>query len=285
MRKVLIGITSKNRASILPKAIRSAGEQHYTNKAIAVFDDASSDNTATLEKDFPWVQWTLSKEPRGLMYARNYFLGISDAEYFCSLDDDAWFLNDNAVGIAIDYLDKHPDVAAIAFEILSPDNHKRDNDAIRDVETNNYIGCGHVLRISATKQVGMYSATPGTYGGEEKDLCIRFIDAGYRIIKLFGVRVWHDKTNIARNEWRQHRSGVCNDFVFMWRRTPLLYLFPSVFMKIYVHFIFPIKYKKLSLYTAFFRGFFDFVKAVVTGKIKRQPVSKRAFKKYLSFNK
>lgn len=285
MKGVLIGITSKNRAAILPKAIESALQQDYSNKEIAVFDDASTDGTALLKDSFPQVNWTLSKEPRGLMFARNFFLGISDADYFCSLDDDAWFMSDDAIRIALDYMDKNKDVAAVGFEILSPDrNRKSDTDKIEAVETNRYIGCGHILRVSTAKSVGMYIATPGFYGSEEKDLCIRMIDAGYRIVKLKNLFVWHDKTNIARDFKLQHRSGVCNDLAFMWRRTPFIYLVPSFFSKLYKHFIFSARYKKENLIKPYFMGIFDFFRAVIMHRIRRKPVSIKAFKKYLSFN-
>ncbi len=283
--KVLIGITSKNRASILPKAIQSALDQDYANKEVAVFDDASTDNTYLLQKDFPQINWTISAVPKGLMYARNFFLDISDAEYFCSLDDDAWFLDNSALRIAIEYMDKHEDVAALAFEILSPDRMEKQTDnTIEDVETNRYIGCGHILRVSAAKKVGMYLSSPGFYGSEEKDLCIRFMDAEYRIMKLKGLYVWHDKTTLARNIYLQHRSGVCNDLVFMWRRTPLFFLFPSFFIKIYKHLSFSIQYKGVKLTGPCIRGIGDFLGALFTGKIKRKAVSVKAFKKYLSFN-
>ena len=285
MKKVLVGITSRNRASILPKAIQSALNQNYLNKEIAIFDDASTDGTALLQHSFPDIKWILSKEPRGLMYARNLFLEVSDAAYFCSLDDDAWFLSENALGIAIEYLDNNKDVAAIGFEILSPDRNKmRHDNIIETVETNRYIGCGHVLRVDIAKNTGMYLSAPGFYGSEEKDLCIRMIDAGYKIIKMKGLYVWHDKTSIARDFHLQHRSNVCNDLVFMWRRTPLMYLVPSFFLKLYKQLAFSIRYKGDSLTMPCLGGIGDFYRALFTGKIKRNPVSVKAFKKYLSFN-
>ena len=45
MSKVLIGITSKNRASILPKAIQSALGQRYSDMEVAVYDDNSTDGS------------------------------------------------------------------------------------------------------------------------------------------------------------------------------------------------------------------------------------------------
>lgn len=285
MKKVVIGITSKNRASILPKAIQSALDQDFPNKEVAIFDDASTDGTALLQNDFPAIKWILSKEPKGLMYARNLFLDISDADYFCSLDDDAWFLSDDTLSTALEFMDKNKDVGAIGFEILSPDrNQKRNDGIVEPMETNRYIGCGHVLRVDAAKKVGRYLSAPGFYGSEEKDLCIRLIDAGYKIIKMNGLYVWHDKTTISRNFTLQHRSSVCNDLVFMWRRTPLMYLVPSVFMKLYKHLSFSIRYKAVKLTKPCLQGFGDFFVALFKGKIERGPVSIKAFKKYLSFN-
>lgn len=282
--KVLIGITSKNRAPILPKAIQSALDQQCSNKEIAVFDDASTDGTYLLEKDFPQVHWTISKEPRGLMYARNYFLTISDAAYFCSLDDDAWFLSNDRLQTALEYMEKQPKVAALAFKILSPDDTNENTADDKVTETNNFIGCGHLLRVSAVNAIGKYILSPGNYGGEEKDLCIRLMNQGYSIMRFPAVRVWHDKTTLARDQPFQHRSGVCNDLVFMWRRTPLLYLFPSLIVKLYKHFIFSRRYKKSNLKKACMQGFGDFFKALFSGRIKRDAVTVKTFKRYLSFN-
>lgn len=285
--KVLIGITSKNRAAILPKAIMSALDQQCGDKIVAVFDDASTDGTALLVSAYPQVQWTISDIPRGLMYARNLFLEISDAEYFCSLDDDAWFLAKDTLQQGLTYLAANENVAAIAFDILSPDGSDKKLDgskAINPVETNIYIGCGHILRVSAAKQAGAYLSSPGFYGSEEKDLCIRLIDQGHRIIKMEGLYVWHDKTNIARDQPAQHRSGVCNDLVFMWRRTPFIFLIPALFSKLFKHIIFSVRYKEVSLLKPCLKGIGDFIKILFSFNIHRKAVSVKAFKKYMSFN-
>jgi GT2 family glycosyltransferase len=101
-----------------------------------------------------------------------------------------------------------------------------------------FIGCGHVVRLAALKQVGAYDPTPGGYGGEEKDLCLRLLDAGFRVMTLRGVHVWHDKTPVAREIPKQHRSGVCNDLVMTLRRTPLSALPLALPVKFFRHFQF-----------------------------------------------
>jgi len=282
--KVLIGITSKNRVSILPKAIDSAINQKYENKQVAVFDDNSTDTTYTLVEEYKNVKWYFSKEEKGYLFGRNMFLQTTDADYYCSLDDDSWFLDEEQLRNAVAYMDASPSVGALSFKILSKDLRREIKRGDMIVETNNFIGCGHLLRVSAVKSVGYYAVNPGFYGSEEKDLCIRLMDNGFSIVRYPAVEVWHDKTNIARDFPLQHRSGVCNDLVFMWRRTPGIYLIPSFFLKLYKHLSFSIRYKAVNLTTPCLKGFGDFFRALFSGKIKRDPVSVKGFKKYLSFN-
>lgn len=282
--KVLIGITSKNRVSILPKAIDSALNLKYENKQVAVFDDNSTDSTYKLENEYKNVKWYFSKEEKGYLYARNMFLQTTDADYYCSLDDDSWFLDEEQLKNAVAYMDEFPSVGALSFKIFSHDLRKEIKRGDVIVETNNFIGCGHMLRVSAVNSVGNYAVNPGYYGCEEKDLCIRLMDNDFKIVRFPAVEIWHDKTNIARDFPMQHQSGVCNDLVFMWRRTPTIYLIPSFFFKIYKHLSFSFNYKEVKLLKPCLRGVRDFFNALFKGKIKRDPVSVKGFKKYLSFN-
>lgn len=280
--KVIIGITTKNREAILPQALNSAINQGYDKKEISVFDDNSCDNTRNLINEFPQVKWFFSPVSRGLVFARNLFLTTTDAEYYCSLDDDSWFTDNDGLRMAVEYMDSHPSVAALAFNILSPDKPSGSLTGLSISETNNFIGCGHLLRVKAVNAVGNYPVNPGFYGAEEKDLCIRLIDAGFSIVRMPHIRVWHDKTTISRDLMAQHRSGVCNDMSFMWRRTPATYLWPSFIKKILVNFTFPIRYRKLALYKPFLLGLSDFLKYLFSGRLHREPVSRKGLHKYLS---
>src|SRR5205085_1005386 len=79
--------------------------------------------------------------------------------------------------------------------------------------------------------------------GEEKDFCLRLIDAGYEVALLPGVHVWHDKTTVERYTAAQHRSGVCNDLAMTLRRTPLPLLPLALLSKFYRHLAFSIKHE------------------------------------------
>jgi GT2 family glycosyltransferase len=274
--KVLIGITTQNRAELLAKAIQSALDQDYADKEVAVFDDASTDGTPELRDRFPQVRWFRAEEKQGYLAARNKLMSETDAELYFSLDDDAWFLRGDELSLGVKILKDRPEVAALAFDILSPDKaspeERRDPRAVHM-----YIGCGHLLRLSAAREAGFYTPSPGLYGGEEKDLCVRLLDRGQEILFLPGVHVWHDKTMLARDLPSQHRSGVCNDFVFAYRRCPfpmVLWLIPGKMLS----------HLKFALRNGFVRPYAEgvllFLKSFWKIAPTRDPVSRPAFREY-----
>jgi len=273
---VLLGIVTHNRAGLLPKAIQSALAQLSCKVQVAVIDDASTDLAPRLPGAFPMVTWNRWATNRGYMSARNLWMSSEFHEYFVSLDDDAWFLDGDEIASAIEVLEHNPRIAALAFDILSPDRPDRvPRSSPRP--TASFIGCGHVLRLSAIRSVGVYEPTPGTYGGEEKDLCLRLLDAGYDIFHMPGVHVWHDKTSIARALPSQHRSGVCNDLVMSVRRTPA-WLLPFVLVsKCYKHWRFS---HRNDLSRPCLEGFALFGRSLLSVWRSRRPVSIGAIARY-----
>jgi GT2 family glycosyltransferase len=273
---VLIGITTYNRAEFLARSIQSALDQNFPNKEVAVFDDASTDETPLLKKRFPQVHWLRVETNQGYLAGRNALMRETNADFYLSLDDDAWFMTRDEVSIGVELLTKHPEVAAVAYDILSPD---RPNAASRAQPrlTHMFIGCGHVLRLSAVREVGYYTPNPGSYGSEEKDLCVQFLDHGYELMFLPGVHVWHEKTVQSRDSEAQHRSGVCNDLVFALRRCPLplaLWLIPG---KLVSQLRFGINN---GLFRPCLKGIALFLRSIPTVASSRRAVSSQAFNEY-----
>jgi GT2 family glycosyltransferase len=274
---VLVGIVTHNRVGILPKAIQSALSQTYPNLKVAVFDDGSDDGTAALRSEFPTLQWYRSEAASGYMEARNQLMRTDSVEYYLSLDDDAWFVSGDEIMVAINYLEGNPTVAAIAFDILSPD---RPQPVVRAEPhpTAMFIGCGHVIRISALRETGLYTRSPGLYGSEEKDLCLRLLDHNWDTHLLPGVHVWHDYSMVARNQLKQHRSGVCNDLTFALRRCP----FPLVLIvlpgKIVSHLRFAVHHRRLMPCLA---GIGLFLRHVLPVWRSRRPVGMATFGEFM----
>ena len=90
---VSVIIPTFNRAHTLPRAIKSVLAQSYQNFELIVIDDGSTDETASVFQDYPYVQYFYQKN-KGVSAARNHGLKIAQGKYICFLDsDDAWHKN------------------------------------------------------------------------------------------------------------------------------------------------------------------------------------------------
>jgi len=183
-----------------------------------VVEDGLVGDSFAWDKGGP-VRITRWKENRGYLAARMMMMTETEADIYVSLDDDAWFLDSGSMNDAVQVMAHNPSVAAVAFEILSPDRQvpvgKRGI-----MEARVFIGCGHALRLSAVREVGGYEKMPGLYGFEEKDLCLKLMDRGWKIVELLGARIWHDKTTVLRDLKKQKISGSLNSLTMIARRCP-----------------------------------------------------------------
>lgn len=242
-----------------------------------VLDDASTDSTPATAARYPAVRWIRHETPRGIIESRNELMRGADAEFFLCLDDDAWFLGTDALSAAVARLADAKDVAAIAFDILSPDR-PAEQPRRQPRAAAMYIGCGHVLRLDAVRAAGYYASVPGGYGSEEKDLCLRLADRGQRVELLPGVHVWHDKAWAGRDNRPLHRSGVCNEMVMTVRRCPLPDLLAVIPLKFASYFAFWIRnpmYLRSGL-----AGWLDFARNLGTAWQTRQPVRRETFRRF-----
>jgi glycosyltransferase involved in cell wall biosynthesis len=273
---VVVGISTYNRADLLPRSIKSALSQSHKPLRVVVTDDCSTDATSSLKEKFPVVSWERVEKKQGYVRARNRMMLTASEDYYVSLDDDAWFLEGDEIAIAVDFLERHPNVSAIAYDILSPDRTKR---VARGVKRSvaSFTGCGHVLRLSDVKPLFGYAIFPGAYGAEEKDLCLRLIDEGYEIVELEGVHVWHNKTMITRDVPQQHRSGVCNDLILTLLRFPAGMVAPVLAWKFAAHMAFALR-RRLVRPCA--QGMRDFVASSTDAWRSRRPVRAASIARY-----
>lgn len=272
---VTIGIATRNRCDLLRKAITSSLGQSWPRKEVVVVDDASTDGTSDLAKEFPSVRWIRREVVGGYMSARNEMMLGSGAKYFCGLDDDAGFVGDDELEVAVQAMEAEPGWGAVAFDILDP-GRPDPVERRRAIPVDTFIGCGHLLRLAAVRAVGGYAALPGLYGGEEKDLCLRFFDRGWDVVLLPGVNVWHGKTLAERDQAGQHASGVCNDLAIALRRFPWQSLWWRLPTKMASHIRFAVRH---GLLRPCLLGFGRFVRAAPTILVSSDRVSAAALGK------
>jgi glycosyltransferase involved in cell wall biosynthesis len=278
---VLVGITTRNRASTLTKTLDSIHHQDYPDLCVRVIDDASTDQTPAICRSFPKVLYTRNEKPVGLIRNRNRLMLESKAEIFICLDDDAWFQRDDEISIACEYFSRHEECAAIAFDILSPDQPEVDQRR-EALPVPLFIGCGHALRLETIQAIGGYASFPGTYGAEEKDLCLRLFENGSTIIFLPGVHVWHQKEWSQRDWTQTRRDGICNDLAVTVWRCPfpdILWMLPGQILN---HFIFGVSRHNLP---TFWKGILQWLRHLPQLIQQRDPIQSKNFRAFRSIGK
>jgi len=274
--KVCVGIVTRGRSELARKAVSSALMQSPQPSLIWVIEDGVMGKKFEWKKEGP-VKITRWIEQKGYMEGRQLMMMNAGAAIYVSLDDDAWFLDENAIQAAVREMEKDAKIAAVGFEILTPEKPEPMKDkGLKEAKM--FIGCGHALRLSAVREVGGYEKMPAFYGGEEKDLSLRLMDKGWKVVTLTGVYTWHEKTEAARNLKKQRRAATTNDLSLILRRTPLEVLPFALFGNALNQIIFSLK--KPYYFFSTVQGIFDFIKHSIFIIKKRQPVSRNTWTKW-----
>jgi len=280
--RVRIGITTKNRPEYLPKCLASCFAQTYPHKTVVVWDNSDDPvalaRNAEVARQVSGVRWIRPAVAVPYAKARREMMSEDDHDLYCSIDDDGWFMGTDELEVAVHQFEQDPNCAGVAFDILSPD-HSLPVTRHPPQPTMHFVGCGHVLRRTMVESVGYYADFPGSYGSEEKDLCIRFMDRGWTMKFLPGVHVWHDKTSAGRDWGVQHRTGTLNDLTFGLLRCPmpdLLYYLPGKAVNLV---LWGLKGTSKERWSGFL-GVWDFLRYAPKYGKKRQPVRRDTFRKF-----
>jgi len=131
---VTIGIPTYNRSKYLKEAIESALNQTYPNIEIIVSDNASTDDTQEMMKQYisnPKVKYFRQKENIGIPGNWNTCLNMSNGKYFLLLNDDD-VLEKEAIEILISKFKDKRIVMAYCNHIIIDEN----GNAIEEINRN-----------------------------------------------------------------------------------------------------------------------------------------------------
>lgn len=176
---VSVCIPTRNRARFVGDAIASVFAQTLQDFEIVVFDDASTDETATLVRRFDDGRVRYFRQPRqaGIPANRNSCLAMARGSYIAWLDSDDRYLPD-MLATQASVLDAHPEVGLVhgGFEVIDEDGRRLpdwswafDRDvvedrqaAFRELVVLNYITAPTVLvRRECHERVGPYACHIG----------------------------------------------------------------------------------------------------------------------------
>jgi len=222
MAGLTVGVTTRNRPQALERCVRSLARLQPIVARIVVFDDASETNVAGLVHSSapPGVDVRVIRDERavGNIAGRNRLVKEADTELVLLLDDDAVILEASPVERAMRLMMGDGRVAAVAFAQGEADGRRwpermQPAPAREAVYVPAFIGFAHLLRRETFLALGGYRERLIFYG-EEKDFCVRALDAGHRTVYLPDAVVGHVPDPAGRSASRYVRFVIRNDCLY-----------------------------------------------------------------------
>jgi len=236
-RRLTVGITTRDRPASLIRCLFSLAKVAHLDPEVLVFDDGSRIPVEDQLSDvtLPVAHRVLrSRSARGYICGRNRIVFEACGHAVLLLDDDAALIEGGCIHQALGVLERDPHVAAIAF--AQADEHgaswpERMQPAPCTAASSvpAFIGFAHLVRRATFVALGGYRESFVFYG-EEKDFCLRLLDAGYGTVYLPHGRVVHDPDAAGRDPARHLRYVTRNDCLHALYNEPIdrmMWLLPA----------------------------------------------------------
>lgn len=175
----------------------------------------------------------------GVAAGRNYLIEKAKSDILITLDDDIESDDINQLIEKVrDYFNSHENVGALAFNIKNfytrqalrheIPHGRKDLDFNRNLETYYFIGAGHAIRKSVYNKAGLYPLDLGLYGGEERDLSFRILEAGFDILYTSDIIIYHKVSPNGRmSREKEDYYRYRNQLIVLNRYMPLFYRMSS----------------------------------------------------------
>jgi GT2 family glycosyltransferase len=160
------------------------------------------------------VRFIRNERSVNLAAARNRIARETATPWVLNLDDDAFIVSPDAVRAAVAVLEGDLAIAAVAFSqgdetgrAFPPEAQGVAADEPCYVPS--FVGFAHLLRREAFVAAGGFRERLGI-NGEEKELCLRLLDAGYRVVYLPDAVIGHVADAGGRDRRRYLHQTVRN---------------------------------------------------------------------------
>ena len=225
---VSVIIVSFNRAAELAEALRSIFAQGYPAVEVLVADNGSSDGSAEMvEREFPAAVVMKLKENLGACAGRNRALEGAHGKYVFQIDSDATIEPRGAFSSMVERFEKEDDLGIIFTRIEDPATGQVYRQGYgqryldREFYTWRFHGCAAMIRREAITAAGYYLPEEFFRAGEENDLSVRVLDAGYNILYMPGVVAHHKLSPKERDTREIVFLTVRNNIRVAWKHFPL----------------------------------------------------------------
>jgi GT2 family glycosyltransferase len=128
MKKLSVNLVIKNGSRYVPFIISSLKRQTYNDFEVLFIDNASDDNTVELlkeafERENIAYRLIQNSENKGFAVGHNQAFSATNSPYFLLLNVDTYLMPD-VLEKAVNFLDQHPDTAAVSPRLMRWDFEK-----------------------------------------------------------------------------------------------------------------------------------------------------------------
>jgi GT2 family glycosyltransferase len=182
MPKVSAAVLTHNRRDSLLKALESVYAQDYEGDVeLVIVDAASTDGTAeVIRTRFPDAKYIRLPRNLGAPAGRNHVYANCTGDYVIHVEDDG-YLEPDVFRLTVEHFETDPSVGIISMRQVFTDAEGDHVVGRGQEEIGEFRGNSCALRGAMLEETGYYPED-FFYCGEESDLAIRALDAGYRII-------------------------------------------------------------------------------------------------------
>ncbi|HYW11106.1 MAG TPA: glycosyltransferase [Longimicrobium sp.] len=245
-RPITVGICTRNRRGSLLRGLRALRHAADVIDRTIVVDDGSDVPVdpglrEELGNDVPPGLTVLRCDPpAGPTPGRNRIAREARTPWILYLDDDAVLLSVDAVRAGMAVLERDPSVAVIAYPqadaagTLLPAG-AQPSAATEPSLVRAFIGFAHLVRRQAVLDVGGYREVLQIMG-EERELSVRLLDAGHRIVYLPAYPVAHLADAGGRDAKRFLHLTVRNDVLTALLNEPLPLALATVPVRLWRYF-------------------------------------------------
>lgn len=220
-RNVTVSITTRNRPAALERCLRSLALALDSLDAVIVVDDASEPavdaRAIRAHASALGIRVDLIRldTHTGTAAAKNIAARRAETRYLLSLDDDAFLVAGESVSRAAALLDNDDSIAAVAF--AQADEHATRRQPSQQPAAGEvpcyvpaFVGFGCLIRRDRLLDVGGYRGEFVIHG-EERELCLRWLDRGWRVVYLPDAPVAHVADSANRDARTYVRHVIRND--------------------------------------------------------------------------
>jgi GT2 family glycosyltransferase len=217
---VTVGIVTRNRPDALRECLASLACLGDLLASVILIDDTSDVPIDGAWRDLPPVvlrKLLVMRQARreGPIVARNRIMQSAQTDFVLLMDDDAWLLDGASVRNGIALLAEEPHVGAVACAMANVDGSPwpasmQPAPVDYPCYVPAFIGFANLLRRDVFLRLGGYRESFHYYG-EEKEYCLRQLDAGFDVVYTPSARVVHAPHPAGRSHSKYVRYVIRND--------------------------------------------------------------------------